>query len=391
MKLLTLSSLFPGSAAPRHGVFVRERMADFRARYGAEIKVVAPVPYFPRWLPGERYAHFARAPQQEEWGGFNICHPRYLMIPKVGVPLQGLLYHAGVKNLVRRHLHDFRFDLIDAHYAYPDGFAAALLKRRLRVPMALTVRGTDVNLLPGCRTLGGQIRFALQSADAVIAVSEALARLAVQAGADPNRVVTLRNGVDPQRFRPLDRDQCRRELGLALDRRVLVAVGFLVPRKAHDLTLRALAGLPEAERPDLMIVGDGPEDGRLRRLAAELGLENRVRFLGGVEHERLPEIYSAADLSVLASSREGWPNVLLESMACGTPVIASAVHGSVEVVASQRVGLLLDERTPEALRDAIQSGLERGFDRQEVRRYAEGLGWEQTSAGLHEVFSRISR
>jgi glycosyltransferase involved in cell wall biosynthesis len=391
MKLLTLTSLFPGSAAPRHGVFVRERMADYRTRYGAEIEVVAPVPYYPRWLPGRRYAHFARTPREEEWGGFRVRHPRYLMIPKIGVPLQGLLYHSGVKDTVRRRLHEFRFDLIDAHYAYPDGFAAALLKQRLRVPLALTVRGTDVNLMPGYRSLRGQVRFALQSADAVIAVSKALAELAVQAGADPGRVVTLRNGVDPELFRPLDQDRCRRELELEPGRRVLASVGFLIPRKAQDVILRALSGFPEPERPMLLLAGDGPEEGRLRRLAGELGLSDQVRFLGGVEHGALAAIYSAADLSVLVSSREGWPNVLLESMACGTPVIASAVHGSVEVVANERVGLLLRERTPEALRAAIRAGFAQGFDRREVRSHAEGMGWERTSAGLHEVFSRLVR
>ena len=384
-----MTSLFPGREAPRHGLFVRERMASYRQRHDAEIEVVAPVPYYPRWLKGERYAHFARTPAREEWGGFSIRHPRYLMIPKVGVPLQGLLYHAGVRGTVRRLKHEHQFDLIDAHYAYPDGFAAALLKQRLRVPMVLTVRGTDLNLLPGFRSLKGQVRFALRSADAVIAVSKALADIAVDCGAARERVVVLRNGVDATRFRPLDASTCRRELGLDLARKVIVSVGFLIRRKGYDLTLRAVARFDREERPQLVIAGDGPEEGALRQLARDLGIADQVLFLGGVEHEALAAVYSAGDISVLASSREGWPNVLLESMACGTPEVATAVHGSVEAIADEQVGLLVRERTVDALHGAMRTALERKYDREHVRRYAEGMGWEQTADGLHQLFHEV--
>ncbi|MFH0946715.1 MAG: glycosyltransferase [Planctomycetota bacterium] len=211
----------------------------------------------------------------------------------------------------------------------------------------------------------------------------------MECGADRERVVVLRNGVDATRFRPLDRSRCREELGLDLTRKVIVSVGFLVGRKGHDLTLRALAGLEEGTRPQLVIAGDGPEEGALRQLARELGIADQVRFLGGVEHDALAAVYSAADVSVLASSREGWPNVLLESMACGTPVVATAVHGSVEAIPDERVGLLVRERTVAALSNAIRAALLLEFDREHVRRYAEGMGWEQTADGLHRVFHEV--
>lgn len=391
LRILTLTSLFPGLAAPRHGLFVKERMADFRALSGAEVKVVSPVPFFPRLLPSARYGHFARAPRREEWAGFDIQHPRYLMIPRVGAALQGLSYYLGVRGAVRRLRREFPFDLIDAHYAYPDGFAAALLKHRLEVPLVLTVRGTDVNLLPGLKATAAQVRYALKSADALVAVSRALAGLAIEAGADPARMTVLRNGVDAERFRPLPMAECRRSLGLPQGGRVLVSVGFLVPRKGHSLLLRALALIPAAERPFTVIAGDGPEEGALRSLAADLGLAEQVRLLGAVEHDALAAVYSSADLSVLASSREGWPNVLLESMACGTPVVATAVHGSPEVVADESVGLLVEEQSAEALAGALQAALARGFDRERVRRYALGMSWRETSAGLERVFQEVLR
>ncbi len=391
MRILTLTSLFPGAAAPRHGVFVKERLADFRRHSGAEVRVVSPVPFFPRFLPSRRYGQFARAPRREEWAGFEILRPRYLMLPRIGVALQGLSYYVGVRGAVRRLRRAFPFDLIDAHYAYPDGFAAALLRHRLDVPLVLTVRGTDVNLLPGLKATAAQVRYALRAADALVAVSRALAGLAVEAGADPARVTVLRNGVDAERFRPLPMDECRRGLGLPEQGRVLASVGLLVPRKGHDLLLRALALMPAAERPYTVIAGDGPEEGALRALAAQLGLAERVRFLGAVEHDALAALYSSSDLSVLASSREGWPNVLLESMACGTPVVATAVHGSPEVVADESVGLLVQERSAEALAAALQAAFTRGFDRERVRRYAQGMGWRETSLGLERVFQEVLR
>ncbi len=391
MKVLTLASLFPGSAAPRHGIFVKERMVDFVRRTGAEVRVVSPVPYFPRWIRSTTYGHFSRAPRREEWAGFSIEHPRYLMVPKAGVRLQGLSYFVGVRGTVRRVQREFPFDVLDVHYAYPDGFAGALLKHRLRVPMVLTVRGTDVNLLPELKATRDQVRYALERADRVVAVSNALAELAVKAGADPRRVVTLRNGVDSDRFTPRDRTESRAKLGLPEHGRVLVSVGFLVERKGHDLVLRAVARMPAGKRPFVAIAGDGPELPRLEALIAELGLVGSARLLGAVEHDELPWVYSAADLSVLASSREGWPNVLLESMACGTPVVATSVHGSPEVVAEDGVGRLVPERTVEALERAILDAFEAGLDRGHVRRYAERMSWKETSEGLADVFRGVLR
>jgi glycosyltransferase involved in cell wall biosynthesis len=381
-------------------LFVKERLRDYRARTGAEIRVVAPVPWVPwmPWMPRALapmlpagYAAFARTPREETFEGFPIVHPRYAMLPKVGVWWQGRAYWRAARGAVARLRGAFPFELIDAHYAYPDGYAAALLKRELRVPLVLTVRGTDVNLLPRLAATRAKVRAALQAADAVVAVSRALADLAVAAGADAAKVTVLRNGVDPARFAPRDRMQSRARFGLAQHARVIASVGLLIPRKGHDLVLEAVARLPAAERPAVLIAGAGPEEARLRAQARALGLDRNgaVRFLGGVPHDDLPAVYSAADLLVLASSREGWPNVLLEAMACGTPVLATAVHGSPEVVSDAAVGRLVQERTVPALSGALAQALATPFDRAAVRRHAEGMTWEATSAGLDRVFRGV--
>ena len=137
----------------------------------------------------------------------------------------------------------------------------------------------------------------------------------------------LRNGVDTSAFHPVDRDQARAALGLTGP--TLVSVGSLIPRKGHHRTIEAMLALPEFT---LLIVGVGPERAALEALIGRLGLNARVRLLGARPHAELPKVYGAADASVLASSREGWANVLLELIACGTPVVASNIPGNPEVV-----------------------------------------------------------
>jgi glycosyltransferase involved in cell wall biosynthesis len=206
----------------------------------------------------------------------------------------------------------------------------------------------------------------------------------VELGAAPEKVTTLRNGVETSVFRPVDRAAARAALGLA--RPTLISVGLLIPRKGHDRTIAALAELPEFE---LIIVGEGPERGRLEALVATLGLGGRVRLLGARPHAELPLYYGAADAMVLASSREGWANVLLESMACGTPVVASDIPGNSEVVAAQAAGLVVEANTPAGIAAGVRQLFSALPARAATRDYAERFGWEETSAGQLAVFRRV--
>jgi glycosyltransferase involved in cell wall biosynthesis len=217
-------------------------------------------------------------------------------------------------------------------------------------------------------------------------VCAALKEELVRLGVPPERVRTLRNGVDLEIFKPLPPQQAKD--ALAVNGPVLASVGGLIARKGHDLVIRALEHLPEVT---LLIAGQGPEEAALARLAAALGVERRVRFLGSVPHERLREIYSAADALVLASSREGWPNVLLESMACGTPVIASNVWGAPEIIKAPEAGVLLPDRTASAIVSAAGALLAAPPPREATRAYAQRFSWQETTEGQVDLFSRILR
>ena len=387
LQILTFTTLFPNAAQPQLGVFVEPRLRHLVATGAVTARVLAPVPYFP--FASERfgsYAAFARVPRRETRFGLEIDHPRYLTIPKIGMNLAPyLLYQAARRALAGLLRAGHRIDLIDAHYFYPDGVAAVMLGREFGLPVTVTARGSDINLIPDYAVPRRLIRRAARQADGVIAVSRALAERLVDLGADPARVTVLRNGVDPEVFRPVAPYQVD---GRPPPRPLAVSVGNLVPLKGHDLVISAVAAIPQLS---LWIVGGGPERGRLEALARDRGVAERVRFLGVVPHQRMPEVYSAADLLVLASQREGWPNVMLEAMACGARVVTTRVSDVPDVVNAPAAGAWVEERSPESLARIISQLLAAPVPREETRTHALGFTWEATTQGQLGLFREILR
>jgi teichuronic acid biosynthesis glycosyltransferase TuaC len=389
VRLLTFSTLFPHAARPNQGIFVENRLRHLMQSGEVSSLVLAPVPWFPSpagWF-GDWAIH-ARAPAAETRHGITILHPRYKVIPKIGMPIAPwLLYRAMVPHVARLLDEGHRFDAIDAHYVYPDGVAATWLGRRFGLPVVMTARGTDVNLIPQYRVPRRLIQGAIRDASALVAVSAALKDVLVALGTSEDKVTVLRNGVETELFRPPDdRAAVRAELGLTGP--TLISVGGLIERKGHHRTIEAMRQLPDFK---LLIAGEGPERERLTALINAHGLADRVRLLGPRPHRQLPALYGAADASVLASSREGWANVLLESMACGTPVVAANIWGNPEVIRSSAAGVIYEPNTPEG----IAAGVRRLFtalpDRTATRHYAEPFSWDETTAGQLALFRRVIR
>jgi teichuronic acid biosynthesis glycosyltransferase TuaC len=387
IRTLLFSTLYPSAARPVHGVFVETRLRELLRSGEVQTRVVAPVPWFP--FRGERfgeYGRFARTPLYEQRHGIDVHHPRYLLPPKVGMHVAPWLLANGAWPAVRLLVAEgFDFDLIDAHYYYPDGVAAGFIARRLGKPFVVTARGTDLNLIPDHPGPRALILRTAAAAAASIGVCRALTDRLATLGADPAKVVTLRNGVDLQRFRPEPQSEARRRLGLEAGE-WLVSVGALIERKGQHLAIDALAALPGLR---LALVGDGAERNTLRARGEAAGVADRVRFVGQVPNEDLRWWYSAADASVLCSSREGWANVLLESMACGTPVLATDIWGTPEVVAVPEAGRLLHERSAAALVDAWNALRAAMPERHAVRAYAERFSWDDTTAGQLTLFRRL--
>ena len=386
MRILTFSTLYPNEAQPTHGIFVETRLRFLLDSGRVESRVLAPIPWFPSASPMfGRYAAYAKAPHQEIRRGIAIEHPRYPVIPKLGVNLAPFsLYQSALRAARAIQRDGYDFDLIDAHFFFPDGIAAVMLGRALGKPVTITARGTDLNLMPRYALPRRMIRWAASEAAGLITVAAALKEVLVDLGVPSEKVSVLRNGVDLTLFQPGHREAERQALGLAAP--TLLSVGHLIERKGHHLIIDALAELPGIE---LLIAGSGPEDAALKARAAERGVADRVRFLGALPQSRLPQLYRAADALVLASSREGWANVLLEAMACGTPVVATPVWGTPEVVNCRAAGRLASDRSAPALASAIRDLLSAPPDRAATRAHAEQFDWQATTDGQLRLFASI--
>lgn len=387
IRTLLFSTLYPSSVRPSHGIFVETRLRHLLSSGEVETRVVAPVPWFPftHGMFGE-YARHAAAPRRETRNGIEVEHPRYLLLPKIGMnQAPAALARVGLAAARRLIAAGFDFDLIDAHYFYPDGVAATMIGKALGKPVAITARGTDINLIPRYEKPRNMILEAARNSAAMITVCGALKEALTELGAPKDKITVLRNGVDLELFRPVDPQQARNEFSVK-SAFAIASVGHLIERKGHHLVIEALSQLPDVA---LYVAGSGEMEGNLRRLAERLGVASRVYFLGALPQERLRLLYSAVDCLVLASSREGWANVLLEAMACGTPVVASNVWGTPEVVASREAGVLMEERSADGIVQAVRRLRQAPPDRARTRAYAENFGWAPTTAGQVEIFRSI--
>ncbi len=385
LALLTYTSLFPNVRQPRHGIFIEQRLRHLRADHRIDSRVVAPVPWFP--LRGARfglYGVYASVPATEERDGVPVWHPRYPVVPKLSWYVSPWLMYRATRGLVASLARSRPIDVIDAHFFYPDGVAALMIGRELGIPVAITARGSDISLMPDFALPRRWILWAAAHADALITVAGALRDHLVSLGVDEARIQVLRNGVDLTRFSPVAGEQVRQRFGLR--GRLLLSVGNLIELKGHHLVIEALRELHDVS---LIIIGEGPQRSALERLAERLGVAERVRFAGLVPQTELRDYYSAADVMVLASSREGWANVLLEAMACGTPVVATRVWGTPEVVAAPAAGRLLDERSAPAITAGVRALFASPPTREQTRAYAEAFSWTATSDGQYELFSAL--
>ena len=388
--IAVLSTLYPSSRQPGAGLFIRERMSRVGRRL--PLAVVAPSPWFPgqsliqRLKPGFRPG----APAFEAQQGTEVWFPRWLSVPGMLKALDGWLMALGAWRRLRVLKRAGRLDLIDAHFGYPDGFAATRLGRWLGVPVTITLRGTEMRHAsdPALRPL---LTRALQDADRVFAVSDSLRQVAIGLGIAPDKVRVVGNGVDLARFQPGDRAAARAALGLPADAPVFVSVGGLCERKGFHRVIELLPRLhDQGLQAHLLVVGGpGPEGDWTERLGAQvraLGLDDRVHFTGPLPPDRLAGVLSAADVFVLATRNEGWANVFLEAMACGLPVVTTAVGGNAEVVCRPELGTVVPFGEPEALAEAMLAAARQPWNREQIRAYAEANTWDRRVEVLEAEF-----
>jgi len=374
LKVLVLSTVFPNPAQPVHGLFVRERIRHAAAH--CDIEVVAPVTWF---REGVR-----KIPATHTADGLAVHHPKFFYLPGLLKWLDGFFLFLSVITCIRRLRRTFDFDVIDAHFAFPEGFAAVLLGKCFARSVVVTLRGAEITLLT-FKLRTRLMAWSLPRANRVIAVSNQLAEIALSLGVDRERIEVIGNGVDVSRFNIVGRELARRQLRLPESGYLLVTIGRLVPGKGFHRIVRALPTLPDRlGKVGLAIVGGAAADSagypqQLRDLIKRLELDDRTLITGPRPHDEIAMWLNAADALVLASDREGSPNVVWEALACGRPVIATKV-GAVEQILPSFAGVVVEcSNDPQLLGGAITAALTRPWQSTAIRAYAERHTWHRVA------------
>jgi glycosyltransferase involved in cell wall biosynthesis len=392
LKILSLTTLYPNAVDGGAGLFVRSRLQHLAAL--ADIRVVAPVCAL-RYAGGRlRLGGLRSVPAQWQDARLVVVHPRWASLPGAGLLNAALLALALIAPVWRLR-REFPFDVIDAHFGYPDGIAAALLARVFRRPFVVTFRGSEVE--HARRPIrGAAMRWMVRRASRAIAVAENLRTLATSLGCNPSRAVTISNGVNANVFYPRAREACRAKLGVAPERRLIAAAGHLIRLKGHHHIIRAVERLRgRGMDVELLIAGDtGKGDGfdrELRALAGAPALNGRVRFLGLQPPAALAELMSACDVFCLASSREGWPNVVHEALSCGAPVVATAVGAVPQMIAGPEYGVIVPVEKADELDVALEQALVKAWDREAIAAKGGARSWDRVAGELAEEMEAACR
>lgn len=395
MKILSLSTVFPNPAEPGLGLFVRARLMELARAPEVEIKVVAPVPLLDFTNPKGKLYRPRTFPMMRVDGPIEVLQPRWVF-PPFGTPLNALCLFLRLYPMLRKLRTYFSFDLIDAHFGYPEGVAAALLSRAFDVPYTITLRGSEP-VFQRYRYRRLAMRWAFHRASRIIAVSEELRRFAIAQGVAADKAITIPNGIDHEVFYPRNPVQAREKHGIAPNRKLIVSAGEIIEAKGHQHVAQAVRDLVgEGVDVELLIVGStargGPKyEATLRELVTGFGLGDRIRFIGWADREAIAEMFSAADVFCLASYTEGWPNVVHEAQACGAPVVATRVGAIPEMVPSAEYGLTVPVKDVPALVQALRSALATDWDRQKIARWGGSRSWSQVAREVCDVFNGVFR
>jgi glycosyltransferase involved in cell wall biosynthesis len=364
-------------------MFVLQRLSALERH--EVLQACSPVPWFPL-LSSRKHG---KSPRGEQWQGLSVHRPRFFYIPGILKNTDAWFYARGLRQWLKELSRSWMPDVLDAHFVWPDGVGVAALAREMGIPYVITLRGKIYE----CLKVPSQTRqcaAALSGASAVISVSSRMAGEVHKLGVAKDRLYVIANGVDREHFRPRGKEECRRSLGLPEKGRLLVTVAHLGHRKGHHEVIRALAGLPDDIR--LVIVGGAAQGGtqeQLQAVARDAGVKNRLILPGPQPYDKIPLYFSAADASVLASYREGCPNAVLESLACGTPVVASDVGAVPDILPTPHVGRMVPAEQIDPLREALKDVLSRTWDPEEVVRASGVRSWDEVAEDVRAVLKSV--
>lgn len=393
-----ISTFFPNHKEPEYGVHVFQRAQGLSKL--CHLEVIAPLPWFPGFRAFKIFKNwhkFSQIAKFETYKGISVYHPRYIMIPKVSGPLLGLLIFFAIFGLLRELKRKGQAQVVNAQFVYPCGVSTALAARLLKIPVVLSAMGSDINLYKRFLLRRVQIKWALNCAQSVTAVTDALKEEIVKLEIAPSKIKTIPNGVDASRFFVKPRNEARDLLGLDKDFKLILFVGSFdnllgTPNtiKGSEYLIEAVSILRKeyAYNFKLVLIGEGPLKRVIQQKAKELGVGDIVSFLGSKPYKEIPLWMNACDVFVRPSLIDGMPNVVLEALACGRPVVASRVGGLPSMINSKN-GILVKPRDPQGIAQALKQTLKQKWDDNEIVSTVKGLSWEECARGYLEQMQRV--
>ncbi len=378
MRILVITNLYPNSLEPTRGVYNRNQC--FELSRISDVRVISPLPWY----------RLKGLPRKELIDGIEVYHPRYFMFPKIGRSLYGFFFFLSLVMFVAKIYKDFEFDIIYAPWVYPDGFGSWLIARFLKKPIVIGALGSDINVYAKRLLRRKLIFFCLSKADHVISVSAALKHRMVECGVSESNVTVLLNGVDKTVFRVKDKNGCRNKLGLGTGK-ILLFVGNLTYSKGLPFLIKAFKEVVGAQEDlQLYLIGDGELRQELEELTDQLAVNDKVFFKGRIKQDQISDWMNASDLFCLPSLFEGCPNVVIEALSCGIPVLATKVGGIPELLKSENSGLLVMPGDIEALSNGLRYCISKKWNSNEISILPEILSWKENADRLYGILSQYT-
>ena len=351
MNILILSHMYPNKSNVVTGVFVHDQAKALLQR-GHKVKVISTIPWspFPLNLLKSRWKTYSQVPIRENYDGIDVCYLRVVNYPRLlFFSSSGRRMYNAIKHEIKEIYKEFKFDIIHAHTALPDGYAGVLLKNIYNVPLVVTIHGVDlyktIYLSRKCRNA---IEHVFKHADKIITVSTRLKRIAERELGISSKIITIPNGININETAVFEQKYDPKK------HKTIISVSYLIPRKAVDYNLRAVAKLV-SKFPDLMyyVVGEGPEMNRLKDMTKMLGFQDNVKFLGLLPRNQVYTQIAKADIFSLPSWNEAFGVVYIEAMALAKPVIACKGEGIEDIIRHGENGLLVEPKNVDSLVEAL--------------------------------------
>jgi teichuronic acid biosynthesis glycosyltransferase TuaC len=392
IKLLVITHSFPTKYNPIATIFILNQLEALKKE--CDIKVIYPHAYVPKFKFLNQYHRFSKIPNKELIKGIEVLHSKYFMFPRIlFVPkllnfflfIEAFLSNLASKKLAERTVEKWNPDIIHIHGLLADGLIGLNLKKKYHKPVVVNVWGEDVTKFSKEMFSKNLAHRTLRNSDAIICQSNFL-KNEIKKLRIKNRFFTITVGPLLSRFKPKEMNRSRKDLKLPENKRIILFVGGLIPRKGVEFLIKATRLIARKDKDILvLLIGRGFLKAKLKKLASELKLDNNVKFLGIKNNEDIVKYMNASEVFVLPSLNEGLPVVLCEALACGKPVVATSVAGTPELV-TKDVGYLVKTEDEDDLAQKIMLALNNKWDKSKILKRGREFSVDNAATKLLKVY-----